>query len=181
MSNRAPSGSAMRSVVPAQRQAAGARAAWSQPFNPSPMRPRCSGDAGPLGRLGGTAARKAGDEGRVRCTGVCFRERASDEILPSRSPRVPPQTMFGPEARLIPVGARPQNRFETARPFEANTAYPPATFPALFRGTSTKRVKATRENPAPIGVPGMALCRRNATAARRAPHKVHAGLPRDAR
>ena len=38
-----------------------------------------------------------------------------------------------------------------------------------------------RENPAPIGVPGMALCRRNATAARRAPHKVHAGLPRDAR
>ena len=27
----------------------------------------------------------------------------------------------------------------------------------------------------------MALCRRNATAARRDPHKVHAGLPRDAR
>jgi hypothetical protein len=33
-----------------------------------------------------------------------FRARASNEILPSRSPRVPPQTMFGPETRHIPGG-----------------------------------------------------------------------------
>ena len=39
----------------------------------------------------------------------------------------------------------------------------------------------TREEPRPIGVPGMALCRSNATAACRAPHKVYAGLPRRAR
>jgi len=38
-----------------------------------------------------------------------------------------------------------------------------------------------RVRPHPIGVPGMALCRRNATAACRAPHKVHAGLPREER
>ena len=35
--------------------------------------------------------------------------------------------------------------------------------------------------PRPIGVPGMALCQKNLAAMRPAPHKVHAGLPREAR
>jgi len=39
----------------------------------------------------------------------------------------------------------------------------------------------TRGKPRPIGVPGMALCQMNITATRHAPHKVHAGLPREAR
>ncbi len=61
MSYRAPPGRAMRSVLPARRQAAGARAAWSQPSNPPPTRPRCSSDAGTLGRHGVPASQKAGD------------------------------------------------------------------------------------------------------------------------
>ncbi len=46
-------------VLPVQRQAAGAPSAWSQPFNPPPTRPCCSGDAGPLGRQSVTASQKA--------------------------------------------------------------------------------------------------------------------------
>ncbi len=49
-------------ALPARRQAAGVRAAWSQPFNFPPTRPRCSGDAGTHGRPGVHASQKAGDE-----------------------------------------------------------------------------------------------------------------------
>jgi hypothetical protein len=74
-----------------------------------------------------------------------FRARASNEILPSRSPRVPPQTMFGPESLGPPAGKWIPKSFETARPFEANTAYAPGKYPAFIRGTKTWRVKDTRK------------------------------------
>ena len=60
---RAPSGSAMRSAVPATRQAAGVPSAWSQPFQSTHVRPRRWYDAGPLRRIGVTAAQKAGTAG----------------------------------------------------------------------------------------------------------------------
>ncbi len=60
---RAPSGSAMRSAVPATRKAAGAPSAWSQPSQSTNTRPRRWCDAGPPGRQSVTAAQKAGAEG----------------------------------------------------------------------------------------------------------------------
>ena len=63
---RAPPGRAMRSALPATRQAAGAPSAWSQPSQSTHARPRRWRDAGPPGRQSVTAAQKAGDEGRVR-------------------------------------------------------------------------------------------------------------------
>jgi len=66
--DRAPSGSAMRSALPATRQAAGVPSAWSQP-SPTHSRPRRWCDAGPLGRQSVTTAQKAGDEGWVRDSG----------------------------------------------------------------------------------------------------------------
>ncbi len=63
---RAPSGSAMWSALPATRQAAGVPSAWSQPSQSTHERPRRWCDAGPPGRIGVTAAQKAGAEGRFR-------------------------------------------------------------------------------------------------------------------
>ena len=63
---RAPPGSAMRSALPATRQAAGAPSAWSQPSQATHARPRRWCDAGSPGRQCVTAAQKAGDEGKVR-------------------------------------------------------------------------------------------------------------------
>ncbi len=62
MSYRAPPGGATRSTLPAQRQAAGAPSAWSQPFQSIHERPRRWCDAGPPGRQSGPAAQKAGVE-----------------------------------------------------------------------------------------------------------------------
>ncbi len=59
-------------------------------------------------------------------------------ILSSRSPGVPPQTMFGPETRRFRGGAPSQNRFETAHPFKANTVFIP--------GTRTTRFKNRRQS-----------------------------------
>ncbi len=56
----------MRSFLPAQRQAAGARAAWSKPSNSPPKRPRCSGDAGAMGSHRVPSSQKAGDAGNRR-------------------------------------------------------------------------------------------------------------------
>jgi len=53
----------MKSILPVTKQAVGVRAAWSQPFQFTHERPRCSGDAGALGRHGGPASQKAGDQG----------------------------------------------------------------------------------------------------------------------
>ncbi len=64
--DRAPSGSASRSVLPATKQAAGAPSAWSQPSPITNERPRRWCDAGAPGRQSVTAAQKAGDEGRFR-------------------------------------------------------------------------------------------------------------------
>jgi hypothetical protein len=58
MSHRAPPGRAMRSAVPATRQAAGAPSAWSQPSQSTHARPRRWCDAGPLGQS------HSGPEGR---------------------------------------------------------------------------------------------------------------------
>ncbi len=66
---RAPSGSAMRSALPATRQAAGAPSAWSQPPQSTHARPRRWCDAGSPGRQCVTAAQKAGVEGMVRNNG----------------------------------------------------------------------------------------------------------------
>jgi len=63
MSYRAPSGSAMKSVLPATRQAAGVPSAWSQSSQSTHARPRRWCDAGSLGRQCVTADQKAGDEG----------------------------------------------------------------------------------------------------------------------
>ena len=61
MSNRAPSGSAMRSAAPAERQAAGVPSAWSQPSQSTHERPCRWCDAGPQGRQSVPADQKAGD------------------------------------------------------------------------------------------------------------------------
>ncbi len=66
MSNRAPTGNAMRSALPVTRQAAGVPSAWSQPAQSTHERPRRWRDAGPLGRECVTADQKAGDEDRFR-------------------------------------------------------------------------------------------------------------------
>ncbi len=66
MSYRAPPGRAMKSDLPATKQAAGVPSAWSQPFQSTRERPRRWRDAGPLGRQSVTAARKAGDEDSIR-------------------------------------------------------------------------------------------------------------------
>ncbi len=58
--------SAMRSALPATRQAAGAPSAWSQPSQSTHTRPRRWCDAGSPGRQCVTAAQKAGDAGMVR-------------------------------------------------------------------------------------------------------------------
>ncbi len=57
---RAPPGRAMRSALPATRQAAGAPSAWSQPPQSTYARPRRWCDAGSPGRQCVTAAQKAG-------------------------------------------------------------------------------------------------------------------------
>jgi len=46
-------------------------------------------------------------------------------MLPSQVAESAPQTMKGPEVRHVRRGAPSQHRFESARPFEADTAYPP--------------------------------------------------------
>ncbi len=108
------------------------------------------------------------------------RIRASDEILRSRSPRVPPQTMFGPEGRLYSGALDPKiglRRHVRSRPIPRTLRVDiPRSFEARGRGASR-----TPGEPRPIGVPGMALCQKNLTATRPTPHKVHAGLPRGAR
>ncbi len=77
---RAPPGGAMRSALPAMRQAAGAPSAWSQPSQSTHERPRRWCDAGSPGRQCVQAAQKAGAEGRFRDNGSdrdrgCFRIR----------------------------------------------------------------------------------------------------------
>jgi len=64
--DRAPPESATRSAVPAERQAAGAPPAWSQPSQSTHERPRRWCDAGLLGRHSVTAAQKAGLERTLR-------------------------------------------------------------------------------------------------------------------
>ncbi len=64
-----PSGSAMRSTLPATRQAVGVPSAWSQPSQSTHARPRRWCDAGSPGRNSVTAAQKAGVEGIVRNSG----------------------------------------------------------------------------------------------------------------
>ena len=145
----------MRSSAPATRQAAGARAAWSQPFNPPPTRPRCSGDAGSLGRQSVTADQKAGVEGKFRN----INRESHKAQVPTLSRK------------------RPAN-FNNS---DGQAGSPPPQSPpnlVWIRGRGRGR---TRGKPRHLGVPGMALCRKNATTACRAPHKVHAGLPREAR
>ena len=145
-----PRGARCGQLLPATRQAAGVPSAWSQPFNRPPTRPRRWCDAGPLGRHASQRPRRPAMRNPI--TADRFRERASDEILPSRSPRVPPQTMFGPEARRVPRAVRPsQNRFETARPFEAKTAYAHAPDPAFISRHEDEARQEHAENLAPSG------------------------------
>ncbi len=91
--------------------------------------------------------------------GIRFRNRASDEILPSRFPRVPPQTIFGPETRRSRGGAPSQNRFETARPFDVKPAYLSGVHSAFVRGCGDQLRQRQAGKPRPGGVPGSALCR----------------------
>ncbi len=67
--DRAPPGGAMRSAVPAKREAAGVPSAWSQPSQSTHARPRRWCDAGSPGRPSVPAAQKAGAEGMVRNNG----------------------------------------------------------------------------------------------------------------
>ncbi len=99
MSNRAPSGSATRSVVPASRQAAGASSAWSQP---SPLPPRDHADGATLGRW--DAKRHSGPEGRCFTSHLprrptVSRTRESNRFeTDGQAGRPPPQS--GPEHRV---------------------------------------------------------------------------------
>ena len=125
--------------------------------NPLNQPTRDHADGATLGRWDAQASQwpRTGVEGSDRDSNIRFRARASDEILQSRSPRVPPQTMFGPEACRYQGGAPSQNRFETARPFEATAVYLPGQHPAFFRGTRTRRIKDTRKTAPPPGVPSL--------------------------
>ncbi len=59
--------------------------------------------------------------------------------------------------------------------------HPIRTWPKSAENNEPPNHFTTRGKPRPIGVPGMALCQKDLTATRPAPHKVHAGLPRGAR
>ena len=144
----------MRPAFPAQRQAAGAPSAWSQPSQSTHERPRRWCDAGPLGRIGVTAAQKAGVEGRVRNSNQESTTPNTPHSLGNARPTSTPLT-----GRLE---ARPHNVHKT------------------WHGTKTKPTR-TRQKPRPIGVPGTPLCRNHHPAPRRAAHNGATGLPREAR
>ncbi len=59
--------------------------------------------------------------------------------------------------------------------------HPIRTWPKSAENNEPPNHFTTRGKPRPTGVPGMALCQKDLTATRPAPHKVHAGLPREAR
>ncbi len=95
--DRAPSGSAMRSAVPATRQAVGASSAWSQPCQSTPARPRRWCDAGPPGRQCVTATQKAGVEDIVRVA-TCVSGNAPPTRFSNRAPReCPLKRCLGPK------------------------------------------------------------------------------------
>jgi hypothetical protein len=169
----------MRSAAPATRQAAGAPSAWSQPSQSTHVRPRRWCDAGPLGRHSVTTAQKAGVE-ETNHGGPFPGSRlqrdspiALSESAPSNDVWARNGTRSG-TVRHPKIGLRRHVRSRPIpRTLQANI---PRSFEARRRGASR-----TRGKPPPIGVPGMTLCRNDLAATRRAPHKVHAGLPRGAR
>jgi len=169
----------MKSALPATKQAAGARAAWSPPSNIPPTRPRCSGDAGALGRRGVPAPQKAGDEFWSRAfpdpgrdteidSGIALPEGATFSIVRDQRfaarPRLGTRTM----QKMAPR-SRPQiHVLEVQRPrsFHLHTAPPrPNRFQARGKprpsgcqvrhcaGTTFRRRGALRTMPLP-GSPG---------------------------
>ncbi len=161
---RAPSGSASRSFFPATRKAAGAPSAWSQPPQSTHARPRRWCDAGSPGRQCVTAAQKAGDAGAASVpVAVPVDVAAAVAGNPTKPDR--------------PALSRKRQASFNNTDGQAGSP-PPQCPPDLVWIRNRDRA---RGKPRPIGVPGMALCQKNLTAACRAPHKVHAGLPRGAR
>ncbi len=90
-----------------------------------------------------------------------------------RAPReCPLKRCLGPKRVTLRDGTPSQNRFETARPFEANTAF--------TRGTKTMRVKETRKTPPQRGAGSAFVPERPLGGAAR-PAQMPTGLPRGAR
>ncbi len=79
---RAPSGSAMRSALPATRQAAGAPSAWSQP---SPQPPRDHADGATLGRRDARASRRPRRPESRTGSGAAVRNQRTEAAAGDRS------------------------------------------------------------------------------------------------
>ncbi len=137
---RAPPGTAMRSALPATRQAAGVPSAWSQPFQSTHERPRRWCDTGPRGRISVTAAQKAGAEGSVP------EQRQDQRQGQGQGPHpwtIEPNRIDTPPS---PAGRRRYKHRSALRSARVSRAMEPTRI-------------GTPGIPRPIGVPGPALCR----------------------
>ena len=79
------------------------------------------------------------DVDRDRCACLRFPDSFPTRFSRCGCPRVPPQTMFGPETRSLPVGKWIPESFETARPFKAVDSFSP--IPRSRTATVSERLR----------------------------------------